>query len=349
MEDCEPAKRYKQLSVSDKAKIMAWKEEGLSSRVIAKRLGRDKATINRIVQKAKEQGTGDAPLRKEGSGRPKKMTAFMLECMKREIRKCPAMTAADLKRSLPEIANVSERNVQFHLQKTLGLPSRSAAQKPLLTPKMIKKRLAFCRQYRDWTEADWANVMYSDESTFRCIRSIKSKVRRPSGSNRFDPRYTSLSVKHPDSVMIWGCFSGNGGRGGMYPMPKNVTMNAERYEGVLQGHLLFWMDNFRCTHFLQDGAPCHASKRIKGFLAEQSFEVIDWPGNSPDLNPIENLWNFMKGKLKGKDINSVPKLLVEIKKLWTMGIPKDYCMRLSNSMPRRIQAVIKAKGYATKY
>ena len=73
MEDCEPAKRFKQLSFLEKAKIVAWNEEGLSSRVIGKRPGRDKATFNQIVQKAKEQGTGDIFLRKPIYGRPKKM------------------------------------------------------------------------------------------------------------------------------------------------------------------------------------------------------------------------------------------------------------------------------------
>jgi hypothetical protein len=54
-------------------------------------------------------------------------------------------------------------------------------------------------------------------------------------------------------------------------------------------------------------APCHASKWIKTFLAEQPFEVIVWLGNSPDLNPIENCWNQMKNMLKKKDISSIPK------------------------------------------
>ncbi len=54
---------------------------------------------------------------------------------------------------------MSERSIQRHLQITLKLPSRSAAQKPLLTPKMKKKRLAFCRAYKDWTAKDWEKVM----------------------------------------------------------------------------------------------------------------------------------------------------------------------------------------------
>jgi transposase len=69
----------------------------------------------------------------------------------------------------------------------------------------------------------------------------------------------------------------------------------------LQDQLIPFMEIHRTTHFLQDGAPCHVSKRIKNFLADKPFEVIDWPGNSPVLNPIENCWNYMKDKLKDKD------------------------------------------------
>ena len=65
-------------------------------------------------------------------------------------------------------------------------------------------------------------------------------------------------------------------------------MNGERYQSILEDHLLQFMDVHGCTHFRQDRAPCHASKRIKTFLATQNFSVIDWPGNSPDLNHIEN-------------------------------------------------------------
>jgi hypothetical protein len=132
--------------------------------------------------------------------------------------------------------------------------------------------------------------MLSDESMFRCIGAIKSKVRRPNGSNCFDPRYTAKTVKHPDSVMVWGCFSAKG-RGCIYFLPKNATMNGERYQEVLQNHLLFWMDKL-WIHTLPAGrGPCHASKSIQDFLGDKPFEVIDWPGNSPDLNPIKNMWN----------------------------------------------------------
>jgi transposase len=88
-------------------------------------------------------------------------------------------------------------------------------------------------------------------------------------------------------------------------------MRAENYETVLKDHLLPFMAIHQSTHFLQDGAPFHGSKRIKAFLSEQNFQVMDWPGNSPDLNPIENCRNYMKEKLKSKDTWSLPTLIRE--------------------------------------
>ncbi len=254
------------------------------------------------------------------------------------------MTASQLRETVLELSNMVDRTVQHALQKELKMPSTVAAMKPLLTQKMKKKRLAFCNKYKNWTSAERQTVMYSDESTFRRIRATRSLVRRPRGSNRFDSRFTVKTVKHPDSVMVWGCFSGAGGCGGLYFLPRNTTMNGEMYETVLEDHLIPSMNFHGATHFLQDGAPCHASKRIKKFIDDKPFEVIDWPGNSPDLNPIENCRNFMKEKLKTKDTGSVPKLIQEIKMLWTTGLSKEYLKGLSDSMPRSIQQVLAVKG-----
>ncbi len=128
-------------------------------------------------------------------------------------------------------------------------------------------------------------------------------------------------------------------------------MNDEHYQTVLEDHLLQFMDIHSCMHFLQDGAPCHASKCKKAFLAKQSFQVINWPGNSPDLNLIKNFWNHMKTMLKrkDKDISSVPKLTAAINELWTQELTIQYLRNSSNSMPKRLQMVIEGKGEATKY
>jgi hypothetical protein len=172
-------------------------------------------------------------------------------------------------------------------------------------------------------------------------------VRRPSGSNRFDSRYTVKTVKHPASMMVWGCFTGAGGHGGLFFLPKNTTINGETYQKVREDHLIPFMSMQRATHFLHDGAPCRASKRIKEYLADKPFNIIDWLGNSPDLNPIKNCWNYMKER--SKDTGWIEKVTRAIKILWTTDLSKEYLYILSDSMPRRIRQVLAVKGDSISY
>jgi hypothetical protein len=125
-------------------------------------------------------------------------------------------------------------------------------------------------------------------------------------------------------------------------------MNGERYQEVLEDHLLPFMAIHRCTHFQQDGAPCQSSKRIKKYLSDKPCEVTNWPGNSSDLNPIENVRNHMKNKLQAEDISLVPKLKEALIKMWTQDITLEYLNTLSRSMPKRLKEVISSKGDMTK-
>jgi hypothetical protein len=80
------------------------------------------------------------------------------------------------------------------------------------------------------------------------------------------------------------------------------------------------------------------------------ISLIDWPGNSPDLNPIENVWNWMKNKLQDSKATSLPQLKQEIKELWTLHMDDiQYLKNLVESMPRRLEAVILNEGNSTKY
>ena len=77
---------------------------------------------------------------------------------------------------------------------------------------------------------------------------------------------------------------------------------------------------------------------------------IDWPGNSPDLNSIENVWNWMKQQLQDSKATSLPQLQQEIKELWTLQMDNiQYLKNLAESMPRRLEEVIQNEGNSTKY
>ena len=76
------------------------------------------------------------------------------------------------------------------------------------------------------------------------------------------------------------------------------TAMAPHLTEVIREHLVPFMKSHGTKVFMQDGAPCHRVRPVKDIIRDNGWTMIDWPGNSPDLNPIENLFNFMKDKLE---------------------------------------------------
>jgi hypothetical protein len=102
--------------------------------------------------------------------------------------------------------------------------------------------------------------------------------------------------------------------------------------------------------FQQDNAPCHTSKMTKDAFSEIELEVLDWPAQSPDLNPIEHFWGYVARELKSNTriLQSKEELWDEIQKILT-NVNQELCRKLIGTMPRRIIDVIKAKGGYTKW
>ncbi len=155
-------------------------------------------------------------------------------------------------------------------------------------------------------------------------------------------------MKFPQSVMIWAAMSS----AGVGPLCfLKSTVNAAIYQELLEHFMLPSADKLYGDAdfiFQQDLAPAHTAKGTKSWFNDHGVTVLDWPANWPDLNPIENLCGIVKRKMRDTRPNNADDLKAAIKATWA-SIPPQQCHKLITSMPRRIEAVIKAKGALTKY
>ncbi len=148
--------------------------------------------------------------------------------------------------------------------------------------------------------------------------------------------------------MIWAAMSS----AGVGPLCfLKSTVNTAIYQNILEHFMLSSADKLYGDAdfiFQQDLAPAHTAKGTKSWFNDHGVTVLNWPANSPDLNPIENLWGIVKRKMTDTRPNNADDLKAAIKATWA-SITPEQCHRMIVTMPRRINAVILAKWGPTKF
>lgn len=248
--------------------------------------------------------------------------------------------------------NVSERTVRRTLRR-IGYGSRRPVRKPLLSALNKRRRLQFAKEHKHWTVDDWKRVMWSDESRFQMHRADgRMRIWRKQHES-MDPNCIATTLQAGGgNVMVWGMFSWYC-MGPLIPVPQRL--NAQGYLSIIADQVHPFMSMVYSGgdgYFQQDNAPCHKAGIVLRWFEEHDgeFNLLRWPAQSPDLNPIENLWDEIERALRQMDPvpSNLQELASAVQRAWS-GIPSTTYQHLIESMPRRIKAVIRAKGGPTAY
>jgi len=339
----EPNNTWKQLSADEKRLIIMWDDQGYCPARIAALLHRNRSTISRFLLRHENESSDNST---ENRGK-ERITS------EREDRRILNLVERDRFVTTKEILegldrqNVSRWTVARRIRESGDFASYWAAQKPFLREKNRVHRLKWCQEHQDWTKEQWHRVLWSDESPFVLRYPGKKRVWRKTGE-RYSQRCTQATVKHDVKIMIWGCFAGD--KLGPLHLIEGI-MDQHVYRDILETYVrptvndMFGGENY---YFQQDNDPKHKSKRCQEYLAYNNITTIEWPAQSPDLNPIENLWSILDQNTRDRKVNSKTELFEHLRQAW-LELPKSLLTDLVNSMPRRIAAVIEANGMATKY
>lgn len=217
--------------------------------------------------------------------------------------------------------------------------------KPVISNRNKALRLEFARSHLNWTVEQWKKIIFSDEKRFcldgpdgtlnyqRCKRSQKmySKKRHTGGG----------------SCMFWGAFC-NQDKSSIKFIELNL--DARGYTELLEEELVPFYERMEGCFYQHDNARCHTANFTTTWLRQNSINIFKWPAQSPDLNPIENLWSYMTYDIykDAKQYDLKSSLKERVLESWNR-IPVDYLETLISSMPHRLEAVIRAHGGPIDY
>lgn len=252
-----------ELTPRKKRVIEVLSQEGYNCTQIAAKVGCSRSAVSRNLLKLKETGTMNNKVR---TGRPRISSERDDKVLRRLCMKNRFLTSKQL---LAEWQSSTGTTASSSIVRRrlcgMGFRSCKAKQKPILSVQMRRKRLSWAKAHVNWTDEQWGQVIFSDESRFCTISDAPILVRRKS-SEAMRPECLQRTTKYPPAVMIWGCISCRG-VGRMQFVEK--TMDSAQYQKILTDKLLLTaMDHFPESRwiFQQDLAPCHTSKKVGFYI-----------------------------------------------------------------------------------
>ena len=331
--------RRKDLTDAEKGIIIKELANSTRPEVIAKRINRHIVTVNKFLNN---------PLRKRkiraDRGSRKSVSKRDLNSLKRKLRRNPGATSARIfkEAGVPEIPKSTRNRILAKMAET-----KCTKKNPLLTTRHKTLRINWAKNYM---KTDMKHVLFTDES--------RATLDGPDGWSRGwvlrgDQCPTRIRRQQGGGgVMIWAGIVGDE-LVGPVRVQEGVKLTSQTYCQFLKSVLEPWLEEvplsrLRNLIYMHDNAPSHAAKATAQYLQSIGFKnktLMIWPPNSPDLNPIENLWSIVKRRVyaDGKQYSSKDALWEAIKQA-ADSIPRSMIGKLTESVNERLFDIVRLNG-----
>ncbi|UYV61211.1 K02A2.6-like [Cordylochernes scorpioides] len=331
-------RQFKQTDAFTRGMVIGLKRAGWSIRQIAADTHLGASTVHRLWRRWLEQGNV-AIYRNVGATR---VTSARVD--RRILRQAVAAPQATCTAILQHVQDtldhsISTRTISRRLVAN-GLHSCRPLRRLPLTPSNRRQRLEWCRARSTWM-TEWHRVVFSDESRF-CLSSDSRRVRvwRRRGERSNPAAIVERPTVRQRGIMVWGAIEYDS----RSPLLRiQGTMTAQRYvDDVLRPVTLPYLQGVPNALYQQDNARPHTARISQQAL--QDVQMLPWPPYSPDLSPIEHVWDII-----GRRLHALPQPRSE-DELWQMverewrAIPQDAIRTLIDSLPRRVAACIAVRG-----
>ncbi|GBL95587.1 Transposable element Tc1 transposase [Araneus ventricosus] len=342
------ARSRKETTIGIRKLIIFHHRSGKSVRNIAKLVHLSSSTVQYVIKRCKRRKSDRKQGKKRSTGQVNKTSPRFII---RKFLKNACLSALKVSAEFNEkfSTSISPETVR-QILRAAGLNGRSARRIFFfVSAKSRKLRLSFAKSMLNKLETHWNNVLFADENKFNIFSSDRRiKVWRRK-NEELNPKNLVGTVKYGGGcVLVWGCMSASG-LGNLVFF--DGIMNHDLYLNILRDNLKLTAQNLDIGNnfvFDQDNDPKHRALNVRLWCLYKSLQILKTPPQSPDVNPIEHIWRELEVRIRKHDIKTNSELKTVITEEW-MNIDAEITKKLVKSIPKRLKAVVDAKGYPPKY